>query len=138
MTISRIAIIPPLLFILSSIACKNESKSELDKITFHYVDYDIDTPFGVSCDDFEIFFSSSFKTIVVNDKTHLVEFEEYLGHHEILNSVKRIDVRVKIIIAYTNKKTSTLCMDRFNHLILDGKSINSDKKIIDFIKNYIK
>lgn len=121
-----------LFFTLSGYTCKEKPK--IEKITFHYADLEIETPFQVSCNDFENLFSGTYKTIVVSDNRQLKEFEDYLANCDVLDSLQKMDVRIKVFITYANKKTSVLCMDRFNALILDNKSIKATQNIISFIK----
>jgi len=122
-------------FALSSFTC-NEGQN-IAKITFHYVDFETETPFQVSCNDFENLFSGTYKTTDISNKIQLSDFENYLSYCNILDTAKKIDVRVKALITYTNKKTSVLCMDRFNNLVLDNKSISTNKEIVAFIRRQL-
>jgi hypothetical protein len=118
-------------FVLS---CKGQ---KVEKIIIHYVKLDIETSFRVSCDNFENFFSDGYKTVVIKDNNKLKEFSNYLSHSDVSDSTKKIDVRVKIIVTYANKKNSFICMDRFYNLLLDNKSITANQNIIAFIKKQI-
>ncbi len=125
-------------FTLSSFTCKERQKiDKINKITFHYVDLEIETPFQVSCNNFETLFLGTYKTSDISDKGKLEQFGNYLSHCDVLDTTKSIDTRVKVFITYANKKTSTLCMDKFNNLVLDNKSINPNKDIIAFIKQQL-
>jgi hypothetical protein len=131
-------VLPFFFFTLFSFTCIERYESEkINKITFHYVDFEIETPFQISCDNFENSFSDGYNTIVVKEDNNLEEFAGYISHIEVSDSKKIIDVRVKVIITYANKKTSLLCMDRFNNLILNNKSINANQNIIAFIRKQI-
>lgn len=134
-----IAVTVSLIFILCGFTCKErqQQKNKIEKVTLHYVELEIETPFRISCENFEDFFSSSYKTVVINDSKQLNKFEDFLSHCEVLDSVKKIDVRVKALITFGNKKSSSFCMDKFNNLILDNQSINPNEDIIAFIKEQI-
>jgi hypothetical protein len=122
-------------FTLSSFTCKE--RQNIAKITFHYVGFEIETPFQISCNDFENLFSGTYKTTEISNKNQLKEFEKYLSYCDALDTAKKIDVRVKVIITYANKKISILCMDKFNNLVLDNKSISPNKDIIAFIRRQL-
>ena len=134
-----IAVTALLLFILCGFTCKErqQQKNKIEKVTLRYVDLQIETPLRISCENFEDLFSSSYKTVIINDAKQLTKFEDFLSHCEVLDSVKKIDVRVKALITYSYKKSSSLCMDKFNNLLLDNKSINANENIVAFIKEHI-
>ena len=120
--------------ILCAFTCREKyQENKIEKITLHYVDLQIETPFRIPCESFEDLFSSSYKTIVINDNDQLKEFSNYLSHSETSDSIKKIDVRVKLLIKYNNKKTSVLCMDKFSNLIFDNKLIKNER-LAAFIK----
>lgn len=125
-------------FTFSSFTCKEGQKiDKINKITFHYVDLEIETPFQVSCNNFETLFSGTYKTSDISNKSKLEEFGNYLSHCDVLDTAKAIDTRVKVLITYANKKMSILCMDKFNNLVLENKSISPNKDIIAFMRQQL-
>jgi hypothetical protein len=114
-----------------------QEKIRIEKMTFHFVDLGIETPFQISCSKFETFFLSNYKTLTIKDSNELKEFANYLKKYNELGYAKDIDVRLKIIITYANQKKTVLCMDKFYHLFLNNKSISIDQNIIDFIIRHI-
>jgi len=124
-----------ILLTLCAFTCRETRK--IKKITVLYVNVELETPFQVQCGDYENLFLGSYKTVVINDVKELNEFADYLTDCHVSDSAQNIDVRVKAVVAYLDGKTATLCMDKFNDIILDNKLINTNKNIVAFIKKQI-
>ncbi|TMI86415.1 MAG: hypothetical protein E6H06_21010 [Bacteroidetes bacterium] len=110
---------------------------KVEKLTFRYGNFNIETSSRVSCDNFENFFSGSYKTVVIKDNNTLKEFADDLSHCKVSDSTKKIDVRLKVIITYHKKNNAVLCMDRFDNLILNNRSIIANQEILSFLRKQI-
>ncbi|HVX92553.1 MAG TPA: hypothetical protein VHA74_00375 [Candidatus Dojkabacteria bacterium] len=97
---------------------------------------EVETPFRITCNNFENAFRGQYKKINVKDTEQLILFSKYLKDYKYSQTNKAIDVRIKVIISYSDKKITKLCIDQFNNILVDGKLIKSNKQIIEFVDHY--
>lgn len=127
-----------LLFMSLTPFCRErQQKANIEKIVIHYVDLQIETPFDVTCENFDNFFSSSYKAKIISNKNQLRKFADYLAHCDVLDGAKNVDVRVKAVITYFDGKTTVLCMNKFNDILINNKLIKENKSIIAFVRKQI-
>ena len=123
--------------------CVNVTGQENNLIGFKItaVNLGITTPARVSCIDFENSFSTnSYDTMVVVNQKQVSALEGILKRSQIAKANSReINVRAKIYLNYGQPNTQrVLCVDKFYDISLDGKLLNKNKGLINFLKTYLK
>lgn len=85
--------------------------SEIKEISISTVDYDIETPIAVKCQDFFNFFSKELDTRMVIDNG---EKNLFLSEMAKLKKYEEgyPDARAEVFLKYKNR-TDTICADRF-------------------------
>jgi hypothetical protein len=108
----------------------------LQKIRVEYVNRDIETPYNVSCSNFERFFGKNYyKVKTIYNKTELKQISACIDKvNDNAINVKEIDVRAKIILFYSNGKKSTVCVDRFDNAVVDQKKIIGTSGFYSFVE----
>ena len=124
-----------ILIILLSLICLNCQSQEIKSIKIKFVDLDIDTPFSITCENFENFFQEGIEHVLIEDKEIIIGFQRVLeGLEENKRSIGP-DTRIKIEIAYEDK-TSSICIDRFDLYTSEGTSFPS-RPMLRFLKEII-
>ncbi len=122
-------------FSLFIFACKEER--EIDSMSIHFVDMNIETPMRVSCSNFEMLFAGSYDTTFITNEQVLSKFESYLSDCKQSDSDKEIDVRVKAVINFSDKKKSILCLDKFDNVVIDDRLVKANKAFAGFIRDQL-
>lgn len=118
----------------SPFACTIQNSNNI-KILF--VEKEIETPFRISCDYFEKAFGKQYSKKFIKDKKEVSLFKKYLNECKYADVSKEIDVRIKVLIYCSNGRKITLCIDKFDNVLLNGKLIKQNKQIVQFINNHI-
>lgn len=102
------------LMILLSLITLSCNSQEIKSIDIKYVDIEIETPFRIKCDNFDIFFQNEIDSISINDNLFITEFIEELEKLDKADLTKYSlpDTRINISIVY-HDKISKLCLDKF-------------------------
>lgn len=112
----------------------------LQKIKVEYVDRDIETPYSVSCSNFESFFGKKdFKEKTIYSKEELKKITMCLDQvSKSSASTKEIDVRAKLIVFYSNGSTKVVCVDQFDNAVIDQKYIVGKSGFLSFVSRNCK
>lgn len=107
----------------------------LRKITIHYINKDIETPYNVSCGNFERFFGKDeYKAKVIQNQAELQKVANCVNNVKKSPSfIKDIDVRAKLILSYSNGMKTTICIDRFDNAVFDDKYVVSKSGLYSFV-----
>lgn len=99
------------LVLLNSFFCYSQ---EITKINIEFVNVDIETPFRIKCDNFNVYFQNEIDSVLINDNELILEFANEIKklNKADLSKYSLPDTRVKIKLVYTDK-ISYLCIDRF-------------------------
>lgn len=129
-------------FIVGLILCNTSMYSQLKvmKIEIKYVNPYIETFIRVKCDSFEKSFNKKQVHIsVINDSTVLDDFSEIFKRITFSNGKKDIDVRRKFYFSSNNNKyPQIICMDRFNNILVDGRPVKKNKKLIRLLRSCLR
>lgn len=110
---------------------------EIKRILIVYVPDYIETPYRITCGGFESSFSSRLERKVITNKKVLNSFRECLNSCVYSAKNKDIDVRIKAYVFLNNNKKTTICMDRFNEILLNGKLIKPDSCLQKLIRSVL-
>ena len=126
-----------ILIILLSLICLNCQSQEIKSIRIKFVNLDIDTPFSITCENFENFFEEIIEDVLIEDKEIIIGFLRVLEGLEEAKLSRKTgpDTRIKIEIAYEDK-TSSICIDRFDLYTSEGTSFPS-RPMLRFLKEII-
>ena len=103
-------------------------------IKLRTVEKDINTPYRIPCDNFDASFSKIYKEKIVKSPKILADFDELLRHVVYSKENSEMDVRTKIIVQYLNSKKKTiLCLDAFDDILVNGRLIKSNQKLLELI-----
>ena len=113
----------------------NLKKLDHDKcatmVTVKYVDWDIETPLDIKCDDFETAFPET-QIKITRDPIQINHILNTLKHLKVAGKdyYQHVDTRMKLEIKYCNDSIETICMDRFiinrnNKLLINSNSLKS-------------
>jgi hypothetical protein len=99
------------LVLLNSFFCYSQ---EITKINIEFVNVDIETPFRIKCDNFNVYFQNEIDSVLINDNELILEFANEIKklNKADLSKYSLPDTRIKIKLVYTDK-ISYLCIDRF-------------------------
>lgn len=99
------------LVLLNSFFCYSQ---EITKINIEFVNVDIETPFRIKCDNFNVYFQNEIDSVLINDNELILEFANEIKklNKTDLSKYSLPDTRIKIKLVYTDK-ISYLCIDRF-------------------------
>jgi hypothetical protein len=99
-----------------------------------YVDKNINTPYRISCNNFEAAFAKAYKQKIIKSKKLLNELRVIFKSIVFTKDDEALDIRVKLVIQYANsKKRNVLCMDAFDDILVNGRLIKTNKQLKDFI-----
>lgn len=125
-------------FICLTFLCKISKGNDsvvVNRITIHYIYSLTDTQHDISCNDFDAYRGKgSFMIKKLKDTAQINLFMKSLRDYKVPPLVKRIDVRAKAYIHYSNEKTSIVCIDRFGDIMLDDKFIGVSSSLLSFLQ----
>jgi len=107
-----------ILLVFTSTYCVNHEKSTSDnhviKITLKYIDFDIETPIDIKCNDFERSFPQ-FQRAVIEDTFRINQILNSLSILKIAGKeyYQHVDTRMKLELKYSNDSIETICMDKY-------------------------
>lgn len=103
------------------------------KAEIKFVSPQIETPFSIQCDNFEKDLNL-IKSKTVYDSAILKEIEVVLKSIKYANVLTAKDIRSKVYVYFRNETMPTIiCSDRFNSLLVNGKNIKRNKKLINLL-----
>ena len=110
------------LLIIVSYSCNRVAHGykELNRIQINFVNPQTLTPFAIECDNFETFFKSTYKTLLIDDTVEIEKLKTCLLKSKTVQRAAGIDVRVKVYLYNSDKILSIYCFDRFENLILNN------------------
>lgn len=111
-----------------------QSKSSI-KITVKYVNFDIETPFGITCQMFDAAFAIQERKQWVPKNKQETDSLINLLHGFELSNWPNLDTRAKIELKRDGKKVH-YCFDKFG-CFTDGKQIYTNKKLFAFLKKHL-
>lgn len=121
------------IMILVSFNVKEDEPIPLIKsLTIKYVDFDIETPMRINCEDFEYKFKSSIHNVQVTDTLLLKTFFNIKKELKLDTTNYFADVRAKILIHYVNNTTDTLCVGSLG-IIYNDRAMYQSNDMIKFI-----
>lgn len=103
---------------LNVVEFEKEKQSKIDnsikRIDIKFVDIEIETPYRITCDNFESFFQDEIDSVSISDDKNISEFISEIGklNKADLSKYSLPDTRIKISIIY-NDSISEMCLDRF-------------------------
>jgi hypothetical protein len=135
--------VPVLLISFIVFFCCEAKSQETRIIDFKVtaVNFGITTPARTSCSEFENTFSNTqYKTTEIVDTSQTIALEKLIKRVKFAKTFSGdIDVRAKVFLNYgKDDKERILCIDRFYHIIYDGKMLSKNKRLVNFLKNYLK
>jgi hypothetical protein len=111
----------------------------INRITIHYIYSLTETQYNISCNDFDVYRSrGGFMIKRLRTSAQINLFIKFLGDYKVPSLVKRIDVRAKAYIHYSNGKTSIVCIDRFGDIMLNNKVLGVSSSLLLFLKKSCK
>jgi len=121
--------------ILTFFLLSTNDSIELKKVKINFVNKDIETPYNVSCSNFESFFGNNeFKEKVILNHDELNKVMNFINNVKKDSSLKKeIDVRAKIYLYYSNGKQTTICIDKFDNAVLDNKYVVSKSGLYSIV-----
>ena len=115
-------------------SCEGESR-EISKVRVTYLPEYTNVMVPVTCESID--FMLTFRdTKVISDKAFLTSLSKELQGLKAIDSVRSIDIRIKVLIDYSNK-TDTLCLGEFFDTMLNGELMEDNPKLLDLIKSKI-
>jgi hypothetical protein len=116
------------------LSCERESRA-INKVRVIYLPEYTNVMVPVTCESID--FMLTFRdTKVISDKAFLTSFSKELQGLKANDSVRSIDIRIKILIDYSNK-TDTLCLGEFFDTILNGNLMEDNPRLLELIKSEI-
>ncbi|SIT17265.1 hypothetical protein SAMN05421761_1272 [Belliella pelovolcani] len=116
------------------LSCERESRA-INKVRVTYLPEYTNVMVPVTCESID--FMLTFRdTKVISDKAFLTSLSKELQGLKANDSIRSIDIRIKILIDYSNK-TDTLCLGEFFDTILNGNLMEDNPRLLDLIKSEI-
>lgn len=110
---------------------------DVQRVEIRKVDFDITTFSKVMCDEFEKGFSGQVDTIIITDINELKKITSFIANlNPKLRSNYTPDVRAKVFVHYLSGRVDSLCMGNNVGFILNGKLVEIDKDMVDFVDKY--
>ncbi|MBA4167906.1 MAG: hypothetical protein H0X41_10255 [Chitinophagaceae bacterium] len=106
----------------------------LDRIEVKAVSFQLETFYSVSCSTFEKSFKTETKARIISNQDTVLAFCKAIKTTKKANKKFDVDVRAKLCLHYVNAPYRTLCLDKFDNIILDGDLIKKNKKLIKLVK----
>lgn len=112
---------------------------KISNFNVKYVDKEISTPYRIGCDNFEPSFSKIYKEKEIKSQKLLDELSSLLKNVYYSKDSSEIDVRVKLVIFYRKSiKQTTVCLDSFGIIFINGKPIKKNQKLNAYINLLIR
>jgi hypothetical protein len=108
-----------ILFCFSRQNICNAQTSKLDSVKVEVEDFDTETVFDMSCENFDSSFRNTKKIMKFNNESDLLKFKGLLKYFKQQKS-RSIDVRGSIIYYYTNKSIK-YCFSEFGVFYNNGR-----------------
>jgi hypothetical protein len=101
--------------------CSYGQSKSLKSVTIKWVDFNIETFTGVTCDVFDHSFNDGKKkTKFIFNKTDLIQFQLLLEKFKVVKPLKSFDVRGSVDFLYS-KVSDKYCFSKFGYFYKDGK-----------------
>jgi hypothetical protein len=110
------------------------NSQNINKVLISYVDYEIETPLAVSCENFTNDFYNEKKDIQVSQKRDIVKLVNIIKKLTIDTTQGFPDTRLIIKIYYENR-ISTLCMNDLR-IAIDGTCYLFSQSLYDLIEHF--
>jgi len=104
------------------------------KAVIRYVDIDLESPIGVSCDSLESFWGDEVDTLVLVDRPFLDSLESIVSKLKASNKGFRPDARIIVEMYSTRGIKKTLCMSNVA-LALDGKEMEFTPELLQLLQS---
>lgn len=114
------------------------SKKTIIKAKILYVNDNILTLIAVKCNNFDDYFKDSYKEVTITESKFLRNVEDFLIHSRNVNDNEEIDVRKKIYLYLSDSSMSTICINKFNQVIYNGKRIAIDSNFFQLTTDILK
>lgn len=112
---------------------------KISNFNVKYVDKEISTPYRIGCDNFEPSFSKIYKEKLITAQKSIDELSSLLKNVYYSKDSSEIDVRVKLVIFYRKSiKQTTVCLDSFGIIFINGKPIKKNQKLNAYINLLIR
>lgn len=112
---------------------------KISNFNVKYVDKEISTPYRIGCDNFEPSFSKIYKEKLITAQKTIDELSSLLKNVYYSKDSSEIDVRVKLVIFYRKSiKQTTVCLDSFGIIFINGKPIKKNQKLNAYINLLIR
>jgi len=122
------------MLIFSFIGC--ESGNKIKNIKVSYIDWDIDSPIRIQCNDLKNY-QKSLVTIDTSDKTFCRSIAKELRLITEIETTDEPDVRIRLDILFQNDSESILCLGNNEVMEYNGKIVKYNKRLLALIREYI-
>jgi len=100
------------------------------------VDFNMETPARVLCDNFATAFNRMLVINVITQGDSLAMFSSFVRKERYSKHNREINVRCKFISVLDNLETTTVCTDGRN-ILLNGRMIKKNKRFINFLNSIV-
>jgi hypothetical protein len=100
------------------------------------VDFDIETPFRISCEIFKTSFSSHLLIDEITNQDSIRMLDNYLDTVQYSNESRFIDTRAEFVCKNKAGKAIRICMDRFSASI-NGRIVDRNHPLYALLKSMI-
>lgn len=105
-------------------SCTSQTIIKEAGIKIYYVDYNMMTPYKITCKYFDDFFIKESDSIIISDKELTNKFTQFMSKLEYLENGPFPDIRQKIIIRDTNElEEMVLYSDGQSSMMMNDKPI---------------
>lgn len=118
--------------------CNCDYSKNIKLINIYYIDWDMESPICVDCDNFNQYFIDVINIITITDDSTCNSFLSKVNQIKSNDTINIIpDVRIKIEIIFTSGKSNFLCIGNNNVISINDEICVYDEAFIIYVKNMI-
>ncbi|WP_407268289.1 hypothetical protein [Tenacibaculum maritimum] len=123
------------LFLIISCTVREEKIEYLDVL---FIEEGLTSQIPFNCDRLSHKWNSPvFSNMKIKDESFNSKFYSYMKRYKPDNNDSTYDIRIKVLIHYSNNKIDTLCLGENFNTFLNGKRVFDSPEHLKLIKGYI-